>query len=243
MKKTSLMILFLCMIVCLPAFAQTTARPVGEPDAAKVGIDTAQQHLKDVTVSKFEDASFWKVSMWEDQGFLISRRLVGVPAAKADLDAERLADEELIGIPEGSHVLGVRVDFNKRGMNQFYVYPMRPLAIEGICKTLSVWVVGRNFKHVLKIMLSDYFGNYVELTFGKLNFTGWKKLTLAVPPSITQTDYHYTTRNGLKFLGFKIETDLEESFGRYYIYFDDLSAVTDLFLESNLDPDDMQDIW
>lgn len=242
MKKTSL-ILILCMIVVFPVFTQTTARPVGEPDASRVGVDTAQQHLKDVSVSKFEDASFWKVSMWEDQGFVISRRLVGVPGAKAELDAERLADEELIGIPVGSHVLGVRVDFNKRGMNQFYVYPMRPLAIEGICKTLSVWVVGRNFNHVLKIMLSDYFGNYVELTFGKLNFTGWKKLTLAVPPGIIQTDYHYTTRNGLKFLGFKIETDLEESFGRYYIYFDDLSAVTDLFLESNLDPDDMQDIW
>jgi len=242
MKKISL-IMLLSIILCLSAFAQSTGRPVGEPDASRVGVETAQQHLKDVTVSKFEDASFWKSSMPEDQGFVITRRLVGEPAAKAERDKDRLADEAKIGIPEGNHVLGARVDFNRRGMHDFYIYPMRPLAIEGICKTLSVWVVGRNFNHILKIMLVDYFGNYQELTFGKLNFTGWKRLTLAVPPQIAQTDYHYATRNGLKFVGFKIECDLEESYGRYYIYFDDLSAVTDLFLESNLDPDDMQDIW
>ena len=242
MKKTS-WIMLLSLIFCLPSFAQSTGLPVGEPDASRIGAETAQQHLKDVTISKFEDASFWSSSMAEDQGFVITRRLVGAPSARTELDAERLADEDLIGIPEGDHVMGVRVDFNKRGMNDFYIYPMRPLAIEGITKTLSVWVVGRNFNHVLKIMLYDYFGNYQELTFGKLNFTGWKKLSLAVPPHIAQTDYHYATRNGLKFIGFKIECDMMESYGKYYIYFDDLSAVTDLFLESNLDPDDMQDIW
>ncbi len=235
-------IIILGIIICLSPFAQTT-RPVGEPDASKVGVESAQQHLKDVTVTNFEDASFWFSGMMEDQGMIMTRRLVGKPAARAELDAQRLKDEAALGIPEGSHVLGVRVDFYKRGMNQFHVYPMRPIAIEGICKTISVWVVGRNFNHVLKVVISDYHGNYQELTLGKLNFTGWKKMTLAVPPHIVQTDYHYTNRNGLKFLGLKVECDLEESWGRYYIYFDDMSVVTDLFLESNLDPDDMQDIW
>jgi hypothetical protein len=235
-------IIILGIIICLSSFAQTS-RPVGEPDASKVGVESAQQHLTDVTVTNFEDASFWFSGMMEDQGMIMTRMLEGKPAARVELDAQRLKDEAELGIPEGNNVLGVRVDFYKRGMNQFHVYPMRPIAIEGICKTISVWVVGRNFKHLLKIIISDYYGNYQELTLGKLNFTGWKKMTVAVPPHIAQTDYHYSNRNGLKVLGLKVECDLEESWGRYYIYFDDMSAVTDLFMESNLDPDDMQDIW
>jgi hypothetical protein len=48
---------------------------------------------------------------------------------------------------------------------------------------------------------------------------------------------------GLKVIGFKIETDLLESFGSYYIYFDDMRAVTDLFAEDARDEDDMVDGW
>jgi hypothetical protein len=34
-----------------------------------------------------------------------------------------------------------------------------------------------------------------------------------------------------------------ETYGSYYIYFDDLRAVTDLFAENNRDVDDMADAW
>jgi hypothetical protein len=34
-----------------------------------------------------------------------------------------------------------------------------------------------------------------------------------------------------------------DSFGTYYVYFDDLRAVTDLFGESKRDADDMSDGW
>jgi hypothetical protein len=48
---------------------------------------------------------------------------------------------------------------------------------------------------------------------------------------------------GLKVLGFKIECDPMEAYGSYYVYFDDLRAVTDLFAEDNRDVDDMVDSW
>jgi hypothetical protein len=231
------------LVICFSAFSQISERPVGQPDAEKTGVDTAQQFLRDITVTKFEDASFWFTTMPVDQGLITWRQLEGSPAAKLELDAERIKDEEALGIPIGRYVLGVRVDFYRRGMNEFYIYPMRPLAIEGICKTLSVWVVGRNFNHTLKMIIEDYFGRHQEVTMGKMNFTGWKKMTVAVPPSIVQSDYHYTDRNGIKFLGFKVECDMLEAQGRYYLYFDDFSAVTDLFLERARDVDDMADIW
>jgi hypothetical protein len=48
---------------------------------------------------------------------------------------------------------------------------------------------------------------------------------------------------GIKVVGFRIECDPIESFGTYYVYFDDLRAVTDLFAEDLRDPDDMSDSW
>jgi hypothetical protein len=85
---------------------------------------------------------------------------------------------------------------------------------------------------------------------GKLNFQGWKKLTVAVPPQaedgrhgIIQRNYNYNNQMGLKIIGFRIDCDPMEAYGSYYIYFDDLRAVTDLFAEDNRDPDDMVDAW
>jgi len=242
MKTAAAATLFV-MAIALPTFGQMLGAPVGEPTPSKAGIDAAQQHLNPITVSQFEDASFWGAYMPTDQGRIELRRLSGVPGDKEERDADRLKVEKDLGIPAGSSVLGVKVDFIKRGKNWFTVYPSRPLAIEGISKTLSVWVVGRNFNHTLKLMLADYFGNKMEITVGKLNFLGWKRLTVAIPPAIKQADFHYTAKNGVQFLGFRVDCDLDESFGRYYMYFDDLSAVSDLFLEKSRDQDDMQDIW
>ena len=110
-------------------------------------------------------------------------------------------------------------------------------------KTLSLWVVGRNTNHQLSIVLEDYFGNVNVLPLGRLNFSGWKQMTVAVPPSLRQRDSHYTVETGIRVLGLVIDTDINEAYGTFYVYFDDLRAITDLFAEESRDPDDMVDNW
>lgn len=237
--KTRLTIALLAFAVLLgaPAFAQNVV--AGEPNAADVGKDQAQQLLKEVSVEKFEDAAYWYGSMALDFGIIQVKRLIGSPAAK-----QPIADESTIGIKEDDkYVLGAKVSFFHRGVAEFSVHPQNPIPVEGIVKTISVWVVGRNFNHVLKLQFQDYRGQPQELTIGTLNFIGWKKLTVAIPPSILQTEYHYTYRSGIRITGLKIETDPMDSFGTYYVYFDDMRAVTDLFGESKRDTDDMSDGW
>ena len=92
-------------------------------------------------------------------------------------------------------------------------------------------------------MLEDHFGNSAVINMGKLNFSGWKKVTVSVPPNIVQRDYHYNNKMGIMITGFNVECDLDETYGNYYIYFDDLRAVTDVFAEENRDIDDMNDSW
>ncbi|MDR0495166.1 MAG: flagellar filament outer layer protein FlaA [Treponema sp.] len=239
--KRLLIIALLLFVVIGMAFAQAE---IGEADPRELGIDSAQQQLKEVSVDKFEHDGFWYASMSADEGYAQSRLFVGGPDGK-----EAIPDEEGMNIQD-QYVLGVRVDYLRRGHHSIHIRPIRPIPIEGITKTVSVWIIGRNFNHDISLLIQDFFGKDYELYIGKLNFQGWKKMTVAIPPQtgdglngVIQRSYHYNNKMGIKILGFRIDCDLAETFGSYYIYFDDLRAVTDLFTENNRDADDMVDGW
>ncbi len=241
MKRRLSLIVLIMLTIAMGLFAQTgnVNRAIGEPNPDEIGVDTAQQKLKEVSVTRFEDAGFWFTRISRDFGLATVRRFEGAP-----MDKEPIPGEQEAGITEEDiYVLGVKVQYYKRAMESIEIYPIRPIAIEGICKTISVWVVGRNNNNVLRLIVSDFSGKRIELTMGKLNFTGWKKMTVAIPPTVVQRNYHYNNRMGIKVEGFIIDCDPMEAIGTYYVYFDDMRAVTDLFAEENRDTDDMQDIW
>ena len=205
----------------------------------RLGKDQAQQELVEVSVSKFEDVAFWGSSMMLDEGIAVIRRFEGAPLSKQPIPGEQMSN-----IAETDrYVLGSKVMFFRRSKSTVAIFPVRPIPIEGITKTISVWVVGRNFNHTLKVIVADYFNQRREITMGKLNFMGWKQMTAAIPPSIVQDEYHFAADRGLKVVALKIEFDLMESYGTYYAYFDDLRAITDLFAETYRDADDMTDGW
>ena len=238
-----LLIIVLVFSVAAAAFAQR-ASEVGSTDVERLGIDSAQQYLKEVSVDKFEREGFWKSSMSSDDGYVTTRLFGGSPLGK-----QVLPDEDGLNIQD-KYVLGTRVDFIHRGYTSFTLYPIRPIPIEGITKTVSVWAVGRNYNHELVLLLEDFFGRPYELYMGKLNFQGWKKLTVAIPPQaedglngIVQRNYHYNNNLGIKITGFRVDVNPWEAYGSYYFYIDDLRAVTDLFAEDSRDVDDMPDGW
>ncbi|WP_028975349.1 flagellar filament outer layer protein FlaA [Spirochaeta cellobiosiphila] len=216
------------------AFAQA-----GEPQADNIGVDTAQQNLQEISVHKFEDAAFWYATMDLEAGRVSLRRFEG-----GAIDKEPLASEQSVGIQEeDKYVLGAKTVFVRRSKFSYELRPLRPIPVPGITKTISLWVVGRNINHVLYVEFEDHFGNKASLPLGKLNFSGWKKLTVAVPPNIKQRDYHYNNQMGIKITGFRVDCDIDDAYGTYYLYLDDLRVVTDLFAEQNRDEDDMVDAW
>jgi hypothetical protein len=224
-------------------------REVGELDPERIGIESAQQKLREISVEKFELEGFWKSKMSSDEGYTTTRLFGGSRDPKGPQGKEAIQEDEELGIKD-DYVLGTRVDFLRRGHNSFTIYPLRPIPIPGITKTISVWIAGRNFNHEVTVLLQDFFGKNYEIKMGKLNFMGWKKLEVAVPPQsddgihgIIQRNFHYQNQMGIKITGFRIDCDPLESYGNYYIYFDDLRAWTDLFAEESLDEDDMVDGW
>jgi hypothetical protein len=223
------------------AFAQEGSTSLTDPDPTIIGADSAKQALREVSVDLYEREGSWNARISSDNGVVTARLFDGSPAAK-----EPLAENE--GVTD-ERVLGVKVEFFRRGINSFYVTAARPIPVEGITKTVSVWVTGRNQGHELYLLVQDYFGNNFEIYMGTLAFSGWKKMTAAIPPSpdgergIVQQSAYYGERPGLRIIGFRVDCDPLLARGSYYLYFDDLRAVTDLYDMENRNEDDMVDNW
>ena len=222
-------------------FAQNSS--LSDPNPETIGADSAMSALREVSVDKFEREGSWNVHISSDDGTIAGRLFEGAPAMKDPLpeDVETSAIDDM--------VYGIRVDFFHRGKNSFEIMAGRPLPIEGITKTVSVWVCGRNQDHDLWLLVEDYFGHQFELYMGDLGFTGWKKLTCVVPPSpdgehgIVQRSAYYGDKPGLKVLGFRVDCNPMKARGTFYMYLDDLRAVTDLYDIQHHDEDDMLDNW
>ncbi len=215
--------------------APSNNNSVSTPQPAEIGINSAQQDLREVSVDKFEDDGFWQAKMPPDDGLIFLRRFEGAPADRKPIPGDVKESDK--------YVLGVKVEFLHRAVTNAEIIPIRPIPIPGITKTVSIWVVGRNVNNQLYLIVTDHFGNLAKIYMGSLAFTGWKKLTAAIPPNIRQTDPRYNDRQGITVQELQIEFDPAQTYGSYYIYFDDLTAVVDLFAENNRDPDDMSDAW
>lgn len=220
--------------------ASTDPSTVGEADPMLIGADKANPQLKEVSINKFEDDGFWSGYMSRDDGFITLRKFEGGPNAKQPIQGEKDAQ---ITEPD-KYVLGAKIEHLHRAVTSFTISPTRPISMPGIVKTISVWVVGRNVPHQLYAIVNDQYGNTAKIPMGSLAFTGWKKLTGVVPPNVKQMNPRYEGRTGLTLQSFLIETNPDDTYGSYYIYFDDLRVVTDLFIENKRDPDDMNDsVW
>ena len=240
MKK----VLFAVLAASVFTFAVSAQNSlVDEPNPETIGNESAMQALHEISLDKFEREGSWNVHISPDYGVITSRLFEGSPAMKDPLKEDEGKENE------DTQVLGVKVEFFKRGINSFYITSQRPIPIEGVTKTVSVWVCGRNMGHELYLLVEDYFARNYELYMGSLGFSGWKKLTAVVPPSpdgehgIVQHSAYYGDKPGLRIIGFRVDCDPMLSRGAYYMYLDDLRCVTDLYDMQNHDEDDMADNW
>jgi hypothetical protein len=65
--------------------------------------------------------------------------------------------------------------------------PSQKLKIPSLCRSISVWVYGMNTGGVLSMIVRDNQDARHRISFGTLNFLGWKELTAAVPDETHQT--------------------------------------------------------
>ena len=232
-----------CFVLVFASVLFAQSQTLSDPNPETVGADSAMMSLREVSVDKFEREGSWNVHMSPDNGVIAARLFKGAPAMKEPLPEDE-GNEDL-----DTQVLGVRVDFFRRGVNSFNIMAGRPMPVEGTVKTVSMWVCGRNQSHDMYLLIQDYFGRNYEVYMGNLGFSGWKKLTAVIMPSpdgehgIVQSSAYYGDKPGFKILGFRVDCNPIQAKGSYYLYLDDLRAVTDLYDLENRDEDDMLDNW
>ena len=126
-----------------------------------------------------------------------------------------------------NHILGVKTFFVKRGFDRVEISPPHEFVIRGKARQFTVWVLGRKFRHTLAIKLRDYRGRIHKLPLGRLDFFGWRKLTVTVPGWLPQSTRYAWLDKNLQFVSLFVTSDVHEVPGEFYFYVDDLKVMID----------------
>jgi hypothetical protein len=148
---------------------------------------------------------------------------------------------------------GIWGKFDRRGYNWIDVYPIVPgsaddpqgpipfeIPIPGRLNTLDMWVWGSNLNFYLEAYVRDYRGIVHTLYMGDLAYAGWRNLKVRIPSSIPQSKRALPRLEGLSFVKFRIWTTPMERVDNFYVYFNQMKIVTDIF-ESLFDGDELAD--
>ena len=137
------------------------------------------------------------------------------------------ADENGLG-HENKYVLGVKSYFMDRGFDRVEVFPPNEYIIRGKAREMKMWVLGRKKRHTLFVKLRDYKGNLHKIKVGRLDFWGWKEMSVIIPGWLPQSAGYAVLDKNLHFVSFFVESDKFEVPGTFYFYVDQFRVVTDL---------------
>jgi len=157
--------------------------------------------------------------------------------------------------------LGLWGKFDRRGYNWVDLYPIVPgsdqsedgpepfeIPMPGKIQYLDMWVWGSNLNYYIEAHFRDHLGIVHPLYMGNLAYQGWKNLRLRIPNNIPQSKRILPLYAGLTFVKFRIWTTPMERVDNFYIYFNQMKVLTDIFdplFDGNdlADPDLVQQFW
>jgi len=96
----------------------------------------------------------------------------------------------------------------------------RPVAI-------SVWVFGKNKRHVLYALFSNQVAQKIPVKIGDLNFQGWKRLEVAVPITVSHRNRLNHKVLEFRFDGFKVVSHPNETVGSFSFLHDLVCVLVD----------------
>lgn len=234
-------------VAALMLFGMVGVLSAQQQDNVDAIVGVANASLEEVSIHLFEDPELWTVGISGDSGYSIHQRFEGGPGAKTPLD------DALVDGSTDLNVLGVKTEFLRRGFTEIVFEPFRPIPIRGLVSEISLWVAGRDLPHELYILVRDIDGRVQKVFVDRLNFRGWQQVTAQIPSytrlseglytGVKQYDPRQPRDSGLELVALVVEPLFTEAYGTYYVYFDDMRALTDLSPISSDDPDDIADTW
>ncbi len=138
-------------------------------------------------------------------------------------------------------IFGIHAKFDRKGYNYLEIIPVKkgeagsenptpePIPIPGRAQQLDLWVWGSNYNFNLEAHFLDYRGIAHVVPFGSLRYTGWKNLKVNIPKTIPQQRVYLPRYQQLVLTKFVIWTPPTENVADFYVYFDHLKVLTDVF--------------
>jgi hypothetical protein len=117
----------------------------------------------------------------------------------------------------------------------------QPISTAGIAKTLSFWLEGPGQGRLSgAVIVRDIHGIEYDLPAFDDAGSGFRRVTLPVPPFVAQSDAYLPSQGGITVLGFAFTAE-----GRADVLFglDMLGATVDTFYLDSADEDAMKDWW
>jgi hypothetical protein len=212
---------------------------LAQADTAKAGDGKDKTGLIVDWLNDFEDCEDWRAVSTCPIGETKIRKYAGKPYPMKDGQPvndkgepgefpDTSPEEEGNIVHQNKYVLGVKTYFMDRGFDRVEVFPPNEYIIRGKAKEIRVWVLGRKFRHTLYVKLRDYKGDIHKLKIGRLDFWGWREMSVIIPGWLPQSSNYAVMDKNLHFVSFFVESDKFEAPGPFYFYLDQFRVVTDL---------------
>jgi hypothetical protein len=214
MKRLFIVLFFVTSLsVVLMAQQQPAKTAAPETPAAPTAEEiVSDQVYREIPIETFETVQY-------------TDKNATIQAARDEKVSVQIRSEYPAPIKDSKKYLGVKVH-GKSG-NSVKITPPEPLAITEHCQSISAWVYGKNFSGELRITLRDSDNQNKIFSFGKLNFLGWRKLTIPLPKDFSQEDKYLAQPKSIYIVSFIYNpgrtTPLNDSDWEYF-YIDDITA-------------------
>ncbi len=220
MKKTIIaIILTLCTAVL---FAQDKEAPKAEKPAVSI----EDKVYSEIVLEDFEKTAYSKKNINYTQG------------------RERQASIAIRDSAEGGYAapfnnskkyLGLKM-YAKKG-DFLTILPEKELKIDKYCKSIGIWVYGKNFSGQLSILIQDIENTNYRLVLGTVDFLGWRKMVVKLPKNVKQQDEYLNQKGFIKITKIIYRPGNMSIHPKWqYFYIDDITArVRDKYTDRQSD--------
>lgn len=190
--------------------------------------DLKYDTIRNLLLNDFENSEDWRVYATCPLGVTKLKKIVQRGYIEDVFNPDELSDEEKNKFQPGSnHVMGVKTFFKDKGYDRVEIKPPQEYSIRGIGRQVSVWALGRSYRHTLYVKMRDYTGRIHHLRLGRLDYLGWRKLTVTIPGWIPQSTRYALLDRNLRFVSLFVVSDYHEVQGEFYFYLDELTMKVD----------------
>lgn len=219
MKK--IIILFAVFLFTFSLLSQDTTTQEAEAEAS-ASAETTDESLTDEATT-LGDQIYQEIIVENFESGTYDNNNISIRVTGEQKVGLALREEFPAPVKDSKKYIGVKV-YGKQG-DYATIKFSKKLVISKHCQSISMWVYGKNFSGELSLILSDADKKVHRLSFGKLNFLGWRKLTVKLNKNIRQEDKSLAQPRTMEILKMVYSPGSTSRLAKWnYFYIDNISA-------------------